>query len=103
MGSAPGRADPLVRAARKRLALWNIANADVDAMIRRGEPQDALPVRSPATGYVIEKDVVEGAAVEPGARLFRIAPLDRVWWRRDPESAPLVTVRARRRGASLRA
>ena len=78
-GSAPERADPLVRAARKRLALWNIANADVEAMIRRGEPQDALPVRSPASGYVIEKDVVEGAAVEPGARLFRIAPLDRVW------------------------
>jgi Cu(I)/Ag(I) efflux system membrane fusion protein len=69
----------MVRAARKRLALWNIANADVEAMIRRGEPQDALPVRSPASGYVVEKDVVEGAAVEPGARLFRIAPLDRVW------------------------
>ena len=78
-GSAPERADPLVRAARKRLALWNIANADIDAMIRRGEPQDALPVRSPASGYVVEKNVVEGAAVEPGARLFRIAPLDRVW------------------------
>jgi len=78
-GSAPERADPLVRAARKRLALWNISTADVEAMIRRGEPQDSLPVRSPASGYVIEKDVVEGAAVEPGARLFRIAPLDRVW------------------------
>jgi Cu(I)/Ag(I) efflux system membrane fusion protein len=78
-GSAPERADPLVRAARRRLALWNIADADVAALIRRGEPQDALPVRSPASGYVIEKDVVEGAAVEPGARLFRIAPLDHVW------------------------
>jgi membrane fusion protein, copper/silver efflux system len=78
-GSAPERADPLVRVARKRLALWDIANADVDAVIRRGEPQDSLPVRSAASGYVIEKDVVEGGAVEPGARLFRIAPLDRVW------------------------
>ena len=78
-GSAPERADSLVRAARKRFALWNIANADVEAVIRRGEPQDALPVRSPASGYVVEKDVVEGAAVEPGVRLFRIAPLDRVW------------------------
>lgn len=78
-GSAPDRADPLVRAARKRLALWDIASADIDALIRRGEPQDALPVRSPASGYVIEKDVVEGAAVEPGARLFRIAPLDPIW------------------------
>jgi Cu(I)/Ag(I) efflux system membrane fusion protein len=36
-------------------------------------------VPSPASGYVIEKDVVEGAAVEPGQRLFRIADLARIW------------------------
>ncbi|MGZ7212441.1 efflux RND transporter periplasmic adaptor subunit, partial [Streptococcus pyogenes] len=41
--------------------------------------QENVPIRSPATGYVIQKNVVEGAAVEPGALLFRIAPLDRVW------------------------
>jgi Cu(I)/Ag(I) efflux system membrane fusion protein len=36
-------------------------------------------MRAPASGYVIEKNVVEGGAIEPGMRLFRIAPLDRVW------------------------
>ena len=37
-GSAPERADPLVRAARKRLELWGIASADVEAIdpARRG-------------------------------------------------------------------
>jgi Cu(I)/Ag(I) efflux system membrane fusion protein len=78
-GSAPGRSDALVRAARKRLALWNVASGDIDAIARRGEPQESLPIRSPASGYVIQKNVVEGAAVEPGALLFRIAPLDRIW------------------------
>ncbi len=78
-GSAPDRADPLVRAARKRLALWGLANSDVDAVVRRGEPQEALPIRSPASGFVIEKDVVEGAAIEPGARLYRISSLSRIW------------------------
>ena len=78
-GAAPGRADALVRAARKRLALWNVASADIDAIARRGEPQEDLPIRSPASGYVIQKNVVEGAAVEPGVLLYRIAPLDRVW------------------------
>jgi len=93
-GSAPERADSLARASRKRLELWNIASADVEAMIRSGEPQDALPVRSPASGYVVEKDVVEGAAVEPGARLYRIAPLDRVWIEAAVQEAdlPLVEV-----------
>jgi Cu(I)/Ag(I) efflux system membrane fusion protein len=28
---------------------------------------------------VIEKNIVEGGAIEPAARLFRIAPLDHVW------------------------
>jgi Cu(I)/Ag(I) efflux system membrane fusion protein len=78
-GTAPGRGDALVRAARRRLALWDVAPADVEALVRRGEPLDALPIRAPASGYVIEKNVVEGAAVEPGARLYRIAPLSRVW------------------------
>jgi Cu(I)/Ag(I) efflux system membrane fusion protein len=91
-GSAPERADPLVRAARKRLALWDIANADIDALIRRGEPLDALPVRSPASGYVIEKNVVEGGAVEAGAKLFRIAPLDPIWVDAAVQEAELLLV-----------
>jgi Cu(I)/Ag(I) efflux system membrane fusion protein len=71
--------DPLVRAARQRLRLWDIPEAEIDAVARRGEPTETLPIRAPATGYVIEKNVVEGAAVEPGMRLYRIAALDRVW------------------------
>jgi Cu(I)/Ag(I) efflux system membrane fusion protein len=78
-GSAPERADPLVHAARKRLGLWGVAGADIEALIRRGVAQEALPIRSPASGYVIEKNVVEGASVEPGTKLYRIASFDRVW------------------------
>jgi len=36
-------------------------------------------VRAPVSGYVIEKNVVEGSSITPGQRLMRIAPLDRVW------------------------
>lgn len=73
------RMEALVRAARTRLRLWDISDAELDALDRRGEPSEALTIRAPISGFVIEKNVVEGAAVEPGARLFRIAPLDRVW------------------------
>jgi Cu(I)/Ag(I) efflux system membrane fusion protein len=76
---APERADALVRAARNRLRLWDVAPADLDALARRGEPLEHLPVRAPASGFVVEKEVVAGSAVEAGQRLFRIAPLDRVW------------------------
>jgi membrane fusion protein, copper/silver efflux system len=75
----PERADYLVRAARNRLALWDVAPADLDRLARAGAPLEALPIRSPATGYVVEKNVVAGGAIEPGMRLYRIAPLERVW------------------------
>jgi Cu(I)/Ag(I) efflux system membrane fusion protein len=76
---SPDRADYLVRAAQQRLRLWDISEIDIERVAREGAPIEHLPVRSPASGFLIEKNVVEGSAVRPGERLFRIAPLDRVW------------------------
>ena len=76
---AAGRSDYLVKAAEQKLRLWDLTPAQIAAIAKRGEPIEELPILSPASGFVIEKDVVEGAAVEPGQRLFRIAALDRVW------------------------
>jgi len=76
---APERADYLVRSARNRLRLWDIAEPDLERLVQRGEPSEQLPIRSPVSGYVIEKNLVEGSAFSPGQRLYRIAPLARVW------------------------
>jgi Cu(I)/Ag(I) efflux system membrane fusion protein len=73
------RAEALLMGSRKRMRLWDLGPGQIDRMIARGEPLRQVPVPSPASGYVIEKDVVEGAAVEPGQRLFRIADLARIW------------------------
>jgi Cu(I)/Ag(I) efflux system membrane fusion protein len=69
----------LVGAARKRLELWGLTAAQVEHIAQRGEPLEHMPFFSPASGYVLEKNVVEGAAVKAGERLFRIAPLAKVW------------------------
>ncbi len=76
---AGGESSPLARAARQRLRLWGMSDAQIAQLERRGEPMQKVPFLSPASGFVIEKNVVEGAGVEPGARLYRIAPLNRVW------------------------
>lgn len=76
---SPGRSEHLVRAARKRLSLLGLSDALVDEIAARAEPLDTIPIISPAAGFVIEKDVVEGASVQAGMRLFRIAGLDKVW------------------------
>jgi hypothetical protein len=77
--SAPDRADYLVEASRQRLRLWDLDDAQIDRIVASGEPTQYLPIRSTATGVVIEKRVVAGAAVQPGMPLYRIAGLDRVW------------------------
>lgn len=71
--------EALARAARARLRLWDVAAPDVSALEKRGTPLESLPVRAPASGVLVEKNVVEGGAFEAGAKLFRIAPLDVVW------------------------
>jgi Cu(I)/Ag(I) efflux system membrane fusion protein len=40
---------------------------------------DVVPIRSPVAGYVTARNVVAGAAVQPGAPLFEVADLSRVW------------------------
>lgn len=77
--TAAGRADYLVEAARQRLELWDLSTAQIDSLAAAGKPLEYLPILSPVSGYVVEKNVVQGAAVRPGERLFRIAGLDRVW------------------------
>jgi Cu(I)/Ag(I) efflux system membrane fusion protein len=74
---------PLARAARKRLELLGLLPAQIAQIEARGEPLENVPFVAPASGYVLEKDVVEGAAVQAGARLFRIAPLQKVWVQAD--------------------
>jgi RND family efflux transporter MFP subunit len=77
--AAPDRADYLVDAARRKLRLWDLDEREIRALAVRGEPIREVPVRSPVSGLVVEKTVVQGASVAAGTRLFRIANLDRVW------------------------
>jgi membrane fusion protein, copper/silver efflux system len=76
---APDRADYLVRAAREKLRLWGIAEPELDRIAATGEPLQRVPLLAPYSGYVIEKNVVEGASVMAGQSVFRIAGLDRIW------------------------
>ena len=71
--------ESLIRAAKKRLELWGLNHAQIASIAARGEPVENMPFMSPASGYVLEKNVVEGGAIKAGERLFRIVPLSTVW------------------------
>jgi Cu(I)/Ag(I) efflux system membrane fusion protein len=75
-GAGGSSADPLARAGRQRLLLLGLGDTEIDALEKNGAPSESVAFPSPASGFVIEKNVVEGAAVEAGMRLYRIARLD---------------------------
>jgi Cu(I)/Ag(I) efflux system membrane fusion protein len=79
MGAAAPPRTSLVDGARRRLELFGVAPEDVRAIERTGTPLQAVPLRSPADGYVIEKNAVQGGYVEPETTLFQIADLSTVW------------------------
>ncbi|MBA3936983.1 MAG: efflux RND transporter periplasmic adaptor subunit, partial [Planctomycetes bacterium] len=68
----------ILEAAQERLRLWDLDDAQINEIRAKGAQKDQVIV-APASGYLIAKDIVQGAAVMPGQRLFRIAPIDRIW------------------------
>ncbi len=69
----------LRKASRRRLALWDINTFQIKALEKRGSAIEYLPIASPVTGTIIEKNMVTGSAVKAGTRLLRLADLSTVW------------------------
>ena len=75
----PSSTTDLVDAARRRLRLWDISDAQINEVLRTGQPRRTLTMYAPSSGVVIEKRVVEGQSVQPGDHLYTIANLSGVW------------------------
>lgn len=91
-GASGGNAG-MARSARKRLQLLDVSDAHIAQLEKRGEPLENVAFSAREAGFIIEKNVVEGAAVEPGMRLYRIAALDKVWVDADVYEADLASIR----------
>jgi Cu(I)/Ag(I) efflux system membrane fusion protein len=72
-------AQDLVAAARRRLAYWDISDAQVARLERTGAVTKTLTLSAPFDGVVLEKMVVAGQGVMPGMKLYRLADLRTVW------------------------
>jgi Cu(I)/Ag(I) efflux system membrane fusion protein len=76
---AIGTNDPtLVQAVRDRLRRMDVGDTEI-AAIERGTTYEAVPIRSPVSGHILEKHVVDGDPILADAPLFVVAALDRVW------------------------
>jgi Cu(I)/Ag(I) efflux system membrane fusion protein len=72
-------ADRLVNAARRRLALWNLTDAQLDELENNRRPTDTLTLFSPFDGVVLELMTNQGSRVMPGDHLVDVADLSVVW------------------------
>jgi membrane fusion protein, copper/silver efflux system len=78
-GEAYADARATLDAARRRLAYWDITEAQIAQIERSGEVTKTLTLVSPVNGVVLEKNVLEGQRFMAGAPLYRIADLSSVW------------------------
>ncbi len=83
----------LVDAARERLRRWDLGEAEIQELEQRGAAFETVPVRSPASGVIVEKAAIEGMHVTPGQTLFRIADLSVVWVEADVYERDMAAVR----------
>ena len=72
-------AKALVDSAKRKLRLWDIADVDIEAIARADKPPKDVPFRSPASGHMVEKMVVQGTAIQPGMKLMRIEDHTKMW------------------------
>jgi Cu(I)/Ag(I) efflux system membrane fusion protein len=74
-----GNMQSLLEAARERLRNWDISDDQLDNLERTGEVSRTMMINSPADGVVVEKKVSEGDHLKPGAVLYSLSDLSRVW------------------------
>jgi Cu(I)/Ag(I) efflux system membrane fusion protein len=71
---------PAVReAARRKLLLWDLSEAQILELERSGKPSRVVTLHSPVTGFVVEKSVFQGKHIEAGETLYRLAEISKVW------------------------
>jgi membrane fusion protein, copper/silver efflux system len=79
MASAAEGGSSLFDAARRRLELWDLSAAQIDHVLETGVPIRSVTLHSPASGFVLKRDVFPNQRVNADSTLYSLADLSRVW------------------------
>ena len=69
----------LVEAARRRMELWGLGDAQVRQIEETQKPITNITISSPVSGYVTEKNAFTKQRITPETELYTIVDLSRVW------------------------
>jgi multidrug efflux pump subunit AcrA (membrane-fusion protein) len=69
----------LANSAAERVRLWGIPRSVLDKVAKQQKVERVILIRAPRGGYILHKNVVEGARVVAGTDLYRIGNLKTIW------------------------
>lgn len=69
----------LVSAARRKLELWDVPEAELQRLEKEGTVSRAITFVSPVNGVVTRKELVEGTRLEVGAMPYDVVDLSTLW------------------------
>lgn len=73
------QSESLLQAARRRLELWDLSDAQIDQVLKTGQPIKNVTLYSPIAGYVTDRKAFPQLKVVPETDLYTIVDLSRVW------------------------
>ncbi len=78
IGIPDGRGENL-KGAEQKLRNLEVPDAVLEQLRKTGQPVMSIDWPSPADGYVMKKNLIEGQMVRMGEEVFRIAGLEKIW------------------------
>jgi RND family efflux transporter MFP subunit len=78
-GTAEDEGNWLLEAAEERLNRYDIPNAELAQLEKTGSANHEIAIDSPASGYIIERNALPNAYIQPETKLYTIADLSTVW------------------------
>jgi Cu(I)/Ag(I) efflux system membrane fusion protein len=73
------QSESLLQATRRRLELWDLSEAQIDQVLKTGEPIKNITLYSPMTGYITDRKAFPQLKVMPDTDLYTIVDLSHVW------------------------
>lgn len=89
MAFARDSARATVEAARQKLRLLGVSNQEIASMEKSDEPWTQVRIRTRFGGTVIDKLVNEGAYIQAGTGIYRVADLEQLWVQLDAYESDL--------------
>ncbi len=71
--------ESLVQSTRRRLEFWDISEAQIRELEKRGTPNRAMTLYAPASGFVTARNAFPKQRVTPETELYAISDLSKVW------------------------